>query len=68
MQQAQKKLPYIEGSYKSRMQPSIKLYSSEMEQNRLAQSTSCQLPPMNEVPLVSLVLLSLTITNFNIYI
>ncbi|XP_071646943.1 uncharacterized protein [Temnothorax longispinosus] len=52
--QAQKKLPYIEGSYRSRTQPSTKFYSSEMEQNHSVQSTSHQLPPMNEVPLASL--------------
>lgn len=64
MQQAQKKLPYIEGSNRSRTQQSTKFYSSEMEQNRLVQSTSYQLAPLNEVPLASLVLLSLTIANF----
>ncbi|XP_011864766.1 PREDICTED: uncharacterized protein LOC105560338 [Vollenhovia emeryi] len=52
--QAQKKLPYIEGSYRSRTQPSTKFYSSEMDQNHSVQSTSHQLPPMNEVPLASL--------------
>ncbi|XP_070528953.1 uncharacterized protein, partial [Cardiocondyla obscurior] len=53
--QARKKLPYIEGSYRSRMQPSTKLYSSEMEQNQnLVQSTSHHFPPLNEVPLASL--------------
>ncbi|XP_011705988.1 PREDICTED: uncharacterized protein LOC105461201 isoform X2 [Wasmannia auropunctata] len=53
--QAQKKLPYNKGNYRSRtLQPSTKFYSSEMEQNHSIQSTSHQLPPMNEVPLASL--------------
>ncbi|KYM96591.1 Kelch-like protein 26 [Cyphomyrmex costatus] len=51
--QAQKRLPHIEGSYRSRMQPSIKS-PSEMEQNHSEQSTSHQLSPINEVPLASL--------------
>ncbi|XP_018308699.1 uncharacterized protein [Mycetomoellerius zeteki] len=52
--QVQKKLSHIEGSYRSRAQSSTKFYSSEMEQNHSVQSTSHQLPPMNEVPLASL--------------
>ncbi|XP_018339301.1 PREDICTED: uncharacterized protein LOC108746813 isoform X2 [Trachymyrmex septentrionalis] len=52
--QAQKKLPHIEGSYRSRTQSSTKFYPSEMEQNHSVQSTSHQLPPMNEIPLASL--------------
>ncbi|XP_067210524.1 uncharacterized protein [Linepithema humile] len=52
--QAQKKLPYIEGNYRSRIQPNTKFHSLEMEQKQPVQSTSQQLPPMNEVPLASL--------------
>ncbi|XP_039306349.1 uncharacterized protein LOC105197110 isoform X3 [Solenopsis invicta] len=51
--QAQKKLPYVEGNYKSRTRPNTKFYS-EMEHNHSVQSTSHQLPPINEVPLASL--------------
>ncbi|XP_036143984.1 uncharacterized protein LOC105831862 isoform X2 [Monomorium pharaonis] len=51
--QAQKKLPYFEGRYRSRTQINTKIYS-EMEQNYSIQSTSYPFPPMNEVPLASL--------------
>ncbi|CAL1681888.1 unnamed protein product [Lasius platythorax] len=49
--QAQKKLPYIEAGYRSRTQQSAKFNVSKMES---VQPTSCQLSPMNEVPLASL--------------
>lgn len=55
VQQSQKKLPYIEAKYRSRTQPSAKFNLSKMES---VQPTSYQLPPLNEVPLSSLVSLN----------
>ncbi|EFN83269.1 Kelch-like protein 26 [Harpegnathos saltator] len=53
--QAQKKLPYIEANYKSRIQPSTKFTASEMaEKQPAAQPMSHQVPAMNEIPLASL--------------
>lgn len=60
VQQAQKKLPYIEAGYRSRTQQSAKFNVSKMES---VQPTSCQLSPMNEVPLASLVFLNLLVVN-----
>lgn len=61
VQQAQKKLPYIEAKYRSQTQPNAKFNLSKMES---VQSTSYQLPSMNEVPLASLVFLNLLVINF----
>ncbi|XP_025073382.1 uncharacterized protein LOC105424285 [Pogonomyrmex barbatus] len=52
--QAQKKLPFVEGSYRSRTQSSINFNPSEMEQKHSIRSTSHQLLPIDEVPLASL--------------
>lgn len=60
VQQAQKKLPYIEASYRSRTQSSAKFNVSKMES---VQPTSYQLPLMNEVPLASLVFFNLLVVN-----
>ncbi|XP_014485723.1 PREDICTED: uncharacterized protein LOC106750129 [Dinoponera quadriceps] len=51
--QAQKKLPYIEASYKPRTQPSTKFIPSEMAE-RQPQVSAHQPSPTNEVPLASL--------------
>ncbi|KAL2716917.1 uncharacterized protein V1478_012617 [Vespula squamosa] len=53
--QAHKKLPDIQVEYKPRTQPyKAKAHQPEMEQNQSIQTTSNQVPPIQEVPLSSL--------------